>query len=50
MACVVDNSGKPANLHSVWDTVVVERAQKEGHMPAVRAYSPADKAGAGRHG
>jgi hypothetical protein len=41
---LVDNSAKPANLHSVWDTVVVERAQALGHLPPVRAYSDADKA------
>jgi len=41
---VVDNSAKPANLHSVWDTVVVERANALGHLPPVRAYSENDKA------
>jgi hypothetical protein len=41
---VIDNSDKPANLHSVWDTVVVERAQALGHLPPVRAYSEADRA------
>ncbi|WP_068094292.1 S1/P1 nuclease [Novosphingobium rosa] len=41
---LVDNSKKPANLHSVWDTVVVERAQKEGRLPAVRAYTAAERA------
>lgn len=41
---VIDNSAKPANLHSVWDTVVVERAQALGHMPPVRTYSEGDKA------
>jgi len=41
---LVDNKGKPANLHGIWDTVVVERAQKEGRLPAVRPYSPAEKA------
>jgi hypothetical protein len=41
---LVDNSAKPANLHSVWDTVVVERARDLGHLPPVRAYSQGDKA------
>lgn len=41
---LIDNSAKPANLHSVWDTVVVERAEALGHMPPVRAYSDNDKA------
>lgn len=41
---VVDNSSKPANLHSVWDTVVVERARDLDHMPPVRRYNEADRA------
>jgi hypothetical protein len=45
---LVDNKGKPANLHSVWDTVVVERA--EGRAPARRARLQPCREGAGRHG
>jgi hypothetical protein len=45
---LVDNKGKPANLHSIWDTVVVERA--EGRAPARRARLQRCREGAGRHG
>jgi hypothetical protein len=39
-----DGKEKPANLHSVWDTVVIERADAMGHLPPIRTYNANDKA------
>ncbi|RVU07074.1 endonuclease [Novosphingobium umbonatum] len=42
---VVSAKPTPLTLHWMWDNYIVERARKAGKLPAVRAYSPAEKAG-----